>query len=608
MNNNNQYAHYDILNKKKIADDGLKFRFLATTILATTIAGAALSGYLLTPPDYLQATAKFALANVLDKALAGTRANPIVQIKWGHNTNLRGTAKYWAQNSVLQKISAYTAKRLAFGGGIGFALGIGGLVASANYRRKKEQELLADRIISGTKIVTESALAKLTFEIENLNQLHIGNVPIPSSLETRHMTMIGTTGSGKTTALRQLLDGIEARGQAALVYDTSGEFIANYYNHMNGDIVLNPFDRRGIYWNPFDEINHPADTDRIARYLINETGDRDRDIWLEAARNLVANIMRKLWENGKCTPLELLNTLQFMKREELEVWLANTSSARIFAEDADKATGSVLFMLSKACNLLMFLRAEPSENASPFSFSSYFKNLDNVSGLKPWIFIPRKEDYFEAIKPLMALWLECASSACLGLNPSHDRRVWFILDEIADLPRVDNLSRLLPEGRKFGASVVLTFQAIGQMRSRYGNQIAEAMLGNCNTKLFMQLVDQDSRSWASDTIGKVEVEISTLSETIDPKNNDKFNKTLSTSRQIRAAVLESELRLERHQAYLLFPDGLPCAKIKLTNEHIQARGGARHERFIPIDISQTLWGQMNENQQDSIISLSGGPV
>ena len=604
---NFHYAHADALKKKRTNDSAVKNRFIASTLLTSAFIGSAIAGYFYTPKNYLEASGKYVLSNILSFVFRESNINPIVEITWSGKT-FTNQAKQWSRNPFLKRISFYVGKRLAIGGSIGFVIGIGGLALTSNYRKKKQNHILEDRVLAGSILVNETKLAKITFEKESPNQLRIASVPIPSSLETRHMAIIGTTGSGKTTALRQLLDGIEARDQTAIVYDTSGEFIAHYYNPKRGDIILNPFDERGIYWNPFDEISHPADTDRIARYLINETGDRDRDIWLEAARNLVSNIMRKLCESGKCTPIELLNTLQFMKREELEVWLANTSSARIFAEDADKATGSVLFMLSKACNLLMFLRAEPSENSPPFSFSSYFKTLDNVSGQKPWIFIPRKEDYFEAIKPLMALWLECASSAGLGLNPSHDRRVWFILDEIADLPRVDNLSRLLPEGRKFGASVVLTFQAIGQMRSRYGNQIAEAMLGNCNTKLFMQLVDQDSRSWASDTIGKVEVEISNLSETIDPKTG-KFNKTLSTSRQIRAAVLESELRLEKHQAYLLFPDGLPCAKIKLTNAHILARGGARHERFIPIDISQTLWGQMNsEKPQDSIISLSGGPV
>ena len=151
-------------------------------------------------------------------------------------------------------------------------------------------------------------------------------------------------------------------------------------------------------------------------------------------------------------------------------------------------------------------RALPFATSSPGSIRS--------RAPKPWIFVPRKEDYFEAAKPLMACWLECAASAVLGLPPSPDRRIWFVLDELADLPKVDNLARLLPEGRKFGAAIVLTFQALGQMRDRYGQNIAEAMLACCNTKLFLQTVDRETREWASETIGDCEVELRTSTDTL----------------------------------------------------------------------------------------------
>ena len=606
MNNNNQYAHYDILNKKKIADDGLKFRFLVTTIMATTIAGAALSGYLLTPPDYLQATAKYALANVLDKALAGTRANPKINIQWGKKT-LRGNARYWAQNKMLQKISAFSTKRLALGGGIGFALGIGGLVASANYRRKKEQELLADRIISGTKIVTESALAKLTFEKENPNQFAIGSVPVPTDAINRHFCIVGSTGTGKSTILENFLQEVSKAGDLAIIYDASSELVSKYFDE-NLDVLLNPYDARSPYYSLFDELEFTGDADRLAKFLVPATNDRDKDIWLTSCRLLVGNILRELKKEGKTSIKELLEALQFKSKKELEVWLSKTSSARIFAEDAERATGSVLFMLGQACNLLMLMRAEPIEGKEDFSFRKLFseENLNNRP--LPFVFIPKIEAYFEAVRPILSLYIDSAASATLNLSPNRNRKIYFFLDEVADLQKLDSLPLLLSEGRKYGASVFISFQSIGLFRNTYGKDLTDGMVGCLNTRVFLGLTDAESRSWASDTIGKVEVEISTLSETIDPKTG-KFNKTLSTSRQIRAAVLESELRLERHQAYLLFPDGLPCAKIKLTNAHIQARGGARHERFIPIDISQTLWGQMNsEKPQDSIISLSGGPV
>jgi hypothetical protein len=304
-------------------------------------------------------------------------------------------------------------------------------------------------------------------------------------------------------------------------------------------------------------------------------------------------MLRSLWAEGSCTLEALLDALQTKTKADLKTWLGHTSSARTFADDADRATGSVLFMLAKAANLIQFLRSERSDlevtsGGRPFAFREFIGSLDTHVGPKPWIFVPRKEDYFEAAKPLMACWLECAASAVLGLPPSHDRRIWFVLDELADLPRVDNLARLLPEGRKFGAAIVLTFQALGQMRHRYGPNISESMLSSCNTKLFLQLGDHETREWASQTIGTCEIEMRVATDTL-ANGPEVPRTTVSTQRTIRAAVMESELRLPPYQGYLLLPDGHPVIRLGLTAAHIATRRAPGHAAFVLGDPRATLW-------------------
>lgn len=476
------------------------------------------------------------------------------------------------------------------GSALGGLLGLGLCFGLAAWMRDQGRKAALDKFVSGTRIVDEKTLRRLTKPGTDANSLRIATVGIPSWLECRHFAILGTTDAGKTTVLRQMLDKVEERHEPALVYDTSGEFIEHYYRPERGDVILNPFDTRSVYWSPFSEIAHPADADRIARQLVSETGERDDDVWLETSRILVANVLRVLNAEGKTTLPDLLNALQAKTKEEMKVWLAGTSSARTFEDDADRATGSVLFMLAKASNLLQFLWREPGD-AKSFSFRDYYAGLDQHKGAKPWIFVPRKEDYFEAMKPLLACWLECAASATLGLDPSSSRRLWFFLDELADLPRVDNLTRLLPEGRKFGASVTLTFQAIGQMYNRYGRDSAEALLGCCNSKLYLQLIDRETREWASRNIGDVEVEVRSASDSFDygPSSG---RTSLGSTRHVRAAVIESDLRLEPHHGFLQLPDALPVAKIRLTRDHIDARGPPRHPGFIPVDVSRSLWGKL----------------
>jgi hypothetical protein len=166
------------------------------------------------------------------------------------------------------------------GGMSGALIGFGLCILLGWFMRESGSRAGADRVISGSVIVSERSLHKLTKRAAHAASLHIATVPIPPQFECRHFALLGTTGSGKTTVLRQMLDAIESRGEPALVYDTSGEFIAHYYRPERGDVILNPFDARSAYWSPFGEIAHPADADRIAHHLVSATGKEDDDVWL----------------------------------------------------------------------------------------------------------------------------------------------------------------------------------------------------------------------------------------------------------------------------------------------------------------------------------------
>lgn len=602
---NDRRTHADAVRRHNRTNQFTRFKRQAGIMLASIVLGAIVTPYAMLDTEMFQAAAIYQYAQAKTWFSEGTIANPTVVIR------VDGVEYEVPTDAVIaypyyRDGNRTVISKFGIGAWLGFAGWFAGLILLRGVAARRREAALRDRVVAGTLVTSEAKLAKLTNDESDARALSIGSVPLPNRLETRHMAMIGTTGSGKTTALRQMLDGIEARGEAALVYDTSGEFVAHYYNPERGDIILNPFDARCAYWSPFDEIAHPADADRIAHQLITETGQNDRDVWLETSRILVANMLRALWHEGKCSLQDLLYALQTRTKDDLKIWLAGSSSARTFAEDADRATGSVLFMLAKAANLIQFLRNEGK--GDHFAFREFISSLDKRSGPRPWIFVPRKEDYFEASKPLLACWLECAASAVLGLTPSADRRIWFVLDELADLPRVDNMARLLPEGRKFGAAVVLTFQALGQMRHRYGPQIAESMLGCCNTKLFLQTIDSETRVWASQTIGDCEVEIRTMTDAL-ANGDDAPRITLSKTRKTRPAILESELRLPKYEAFLLFPDGLPVARIKMTADHLKLHGSAKHRGFIAGDMKATLW-QQNADAPPVVLPVPSddGPV
>jgi Mg-chelatase subunit ChlI len=51
---------------------------------------------------------------------------------------------------------------------------------------------------------------------------------MPRGGETLHSLILGSTGTGKTTAILDLLDQIRVQGAPGITYDPDGTLIANY--------------------------------------------------------------------------------------------------------------------------------------------------------------------------------------------------------------------------------------------------------------------------------------------------------------------------------------------------------------------------------------------
>lgn len=76
----------------------------------------------------------------------------------------------------------------------------------------------------------------------------------------------GTTQSGKTVTITEMLAGALKRGDRIVVADPHG----GYYARFGGkdDVILNPFDSRSVGWSIFNEIQKRYDVERYARSVI----------------------------------------------------------------------------------------------------------------------------------------------------------------------------------------------------------------------------------------------------------------------------------------------------------------------------------------------------
>ena len=155
------------------------------------------------------------------------------------------------------------------------------------------------------------------------NTLTLAGIPIPPLDETKHFKLIGTTGTGKSTAIRELLAGALKRADRAVIADPDAGYLADFYDPKRGDIILNPFDKRSARWDLFAEIETPYDVDQLSRALIpeHEGGGAGRE-WRAYARTFFTAVTRQLCLLKEHNTAELVRLLTQAPTQELKTLLA----------------------------------------------------------------------------------------------------------------------------------------------------------------------------------------------------------------------------------------------------------------------------------------------
>ena len=312
---------------------------------------------------------------------------------------------------------------------------------------------------------------------------------IPRDREATHFLIVGDSGTGKSAAIRQLLSQVWERGEAAIVYDPAMEYLPQFYNERRGDVILNPMDARCPFWSPGDEVPHEAEALTLAASLFPDQG-RENRFFVEAPRKIFAHLL-----NLKPTPEEL--TYWMCNAEEIDKRVEGTELAAMIDRHAAAQRSGVLGSLNMVADAFKLLPKE-SETKQRWSTVEWAKER------KGWVFLTSKPTMRERMRPLMSLWLDLLVLRLMN-DDTVRRKTWFVLDELASLQRLPQLTTAVTENRKSDNPMVLGFQGKAQVEALYGH-VAEAMFSQPATKIFLKTSEPNASEWISKAIGEVEIE------------------------------------------------------------------------------------------------------
>jgi type IV secretory pathway TraG/TraD family ATPase VirD4 len=215
--------------------------------------------------------------------------------------------------------------------------------------------------------------------------------------------------------------------------------------------------------------------------------------------------------------------------DEIDRRAEGTEMASMIAKGAQQQRNGVLASLGLIADSLRML--PPKEKAaSTWSATEWSEKRQG------WIFITSKPSEREALRPLHSLWIDLLVLRLLNEPKGNQRPVWFVLDELASLQRLPQLHTAITENRKSRNPLVLGFQGKAQLEVIYGH-MAEVMLSQPATKIFLKTTEPKAAEWVSNAIGKVEIE--RMRET--HYDGTRSGKNFSLDRQVEPLVLDSEI-------------------------------------------------------------------
>ncbi len=334
----------------------------------------------------------------------------------------------------------------------------------------------------------------------------LAGLPVAPADEVKHFKLIGATGTGKSTAICELLAAALARGDRAVIADPDGGYLRRFYDARRGDAILNPFEPNSAQWDLFGEIDSDYDVEQLARSLIPDHEGSDRS-WRGYARTFFSAVTAQAHAAGSRDVRELYRLLVMAGTAELKTLVAGTPAQPFLEEHNGRMFDSIRSVTSSAVSALEYVARQRGAALAVRDWVRDARSAHHPDERRV-LFMPYRAAQIPALRSTISAWMRLAIFEAMNHEEGGRQRLWFVVDELDALGQIDGLKDALARLRKFGGRCVLGFQSIAQVSSTYGSGEAQTLVENCGNTLILRCSGSEhggTSHFASRLIGEREV-------------------------------------------------------------------------------------------------------
>jgi type IV secretion system protein VirD4 len=363
-------------------------------------------------------------------------------------------------------------------------------------------------------------------------------------------------------------------------------------------------DGRSHRWNPFWQVrrDHPERFDQIARMAfqlfpeVTGQGNGNTDFWNAAAREAFCAVANLLAETPS-EPLTMANVLRVFLRGDADQWMSQLIEARLHSSEPytravvdgisgylsadDKLGGSICKTITTRLQIWSNPRVAAATNTSDF-------DLRDIRRKKMAIYVGVSPGDIPRNAPLLRLFFDSLINVNTSKTPEQDSALkvpaLLLLDEFAQLGRMDRLAHALQYVRGYGMRIALVVQNRAQIMDVYGAYAATDVFDNVGCEMVYGTGDEKLADQLEKRMGDATVDVIT-------ENRPRWFSWLRPSRQSEAQhphrrplMLRQEILQMSPDEQLILRPGMPpirARKIKWYQEP-----ALRKRRLDPPEIPQ----------------------
>ena len=404
-----------------------------------------------------------------------------------------------------------------------------------------------------------------------------------------HNLIIGSTGSGKTTAIiYPMIELLAKHGESMVITDPKGELYEKKSNMLRSKgyniVVLNFRDPgRGNAWNPMAlpyRLYKSGNRDKamellddLALNILYDEGNKNADpFWEKTSADYFSGLALGLFDDAKEDEINL-NSISLMTTVGEEKIGGSTyikeyfngkdpnSSAFINASSTILAPSDTKMSILAVFKQKIKLFASRENLSEMLSYSDF--DVAEIGKKKTAVFII-VQDEKKTYHSLVTIFIKQVYETLIDVAQSspHNRlpvRTNFLLDEFANMPPLKDVTTMITAARSRAMRFTLIIQNFAQLNEVYGEQNAETIKGNCGNMIYLISTELRALEEISKMCGEVKVKI---------KKDDKDEKNdFGEKEETRPLISISDLQKMKMNEVIIRRIRLAPFKTKLTPEY-----------------------------------------